>query len=329
MRCIDATYSHLLFDHLASRGIAAEKLLGKMPKAGSRIAEDRWKDMLEKGARAAQDSAFGLSVASQFSLRYLGAVGYLLLSSNNVMDALAKGQRYHVLISEMNPVKANIEGDHLVLCWPLEHGWSGQLWDELGLGTTLKLIQAINQKPVFPSSVEFVGPPPSNPGIYEQFFDCEVSFNQAMPKLVFPVKNLFSPIPKKDPYLHDILDNQAQQQLRKLALEDEEIGHYRKQLLQIITRNQPSLEGLAAENGISARSMQRRLRAHRISFQTLLDQTRHTLATNYLRESRLGLSDIAGLVGYTEQSSFSRAFVRWEGVSPGKYRRINHEKDND
>ncbi|KZX91857.1 hypothetical protein A3717_25940, partial [Alcanivorax sp. HI0013] len=250
-----------------------------------------------------------------------------LLSSNNVMDALAKGQRYHVLISEMNPVKAHIDADHLVLSWPLEHGWSGQLWDELGLGTTLKLIQAINQKPVFPSSVEFVGPAPANRALYEQFFGCDVLFDQAMPKLVFPVKNLFSPIPKTDPYLHDILDNQAQQQLRKLTLENEEIGLYRKQLLQILTREPPSLEKLAAENGISARSMQRRLRAQRISFQSLLDQTRHTLATNYLRESRLGLSDIAGMVGYTEQSSFTRAFARWEGMSPGKYRRQHHEDD--
>ena len=146
-----------------------------------------------------------------------------------------------------------------------------------------------------------------------------------MPKLVFPVRNLFSPIPKTDPYLHDILDNQAQQQLRKLTLENEEIGLYRKQLLQILTREPPSLEKLAAENGISARSMQRRLRGQRISFQSLLDQTRHTLATNYLRESRLGLSDIAGMVGYTEQSSFTRAFARWEGMSPGKYRRQHHE----
>ncbi len=327
MRCIDATYSHLLFDHLTSRGIAAENVLGKMPKAGSRIAEDRWKEMLEKGARTVRDSAFGLSVANHFSLRYLGPVGYLLLSSNNVMDALAKGQRYHVLISEMNPVKAHIDADHLVLSWPLEHGWSGQLWDELGLGTTLKLIQAINQKPVFPSSVEFVGPPPANRALYEQFFGCDALFDQAMPKLVFPVRNLFSPIPKTDPYLHDILDNQAQQQLRKLTLENEEIGLYRKQLLQILTREPPSLEKLAAENGISARSMQRRLRAQRISFQSLLDQTRHTLATNYLRESRLGLSDIAGMVGYTEQSSFTRAFARWEGMSPGKYRRQHHEGD--
>ncbi len=148
-----------------------------------------------------------------------------------------------------------------------------------------------------------------------------------MPKLVFPAKNLLAPIPRSDPHLHQILDRQAQQQLDALTGEGEDIDRYRSQLLRLIPHHQPTLATLAAENGTSTRSLQRRLRARGMSFQQLLDQTRCTLAERYLKESRLNLPDIAGILGYTEQSSFSRAFIRWRGIAPGQYRRRHRHQD--
>ncbi|QDZ29393.1 helix-turn-helix domain-containing protein [Noviherbaspirillum sp. UKPF54] len=52
----------------------------------------------------------------------------------------------------------------------------------------------------------------------------------------------------------------------------------------------------------------------------------HTLikdmARGYVEHARLSMFDIAMLLGYTEQSAFTRSFRRWAGKAPSQYRRV-------
>ena len=73
--------------------------------------------------------------------------------------------------------------------------------------------------------------------------------------------------------------------------------------------------------GYSARSYHRRLSEHGLSFQTLPEETRRELAEGLLRDDRYSLSEIAFLTGFSEQSSFTRAFKRWVGHTPASYRK--------
>jgi len=57
-----------------------------------------------------------------------------------------------------------------------------------------------------------------------------------------------------------------------------------------------------------------------VSYQTLLDSTRHELARQYLAERRHTLADVADLLGYVDSSNFFRACKRWFGVPPAQYR---------
>ncbi|HEX2530500.1 MAG TPA: helix-turn-helix transcriptional regulator [Burkholderiaceae bacterium] len=66
--------------------------------------------------------------------------------------------------------------------------------------------------------------------------------------------------------------------------------------------------------------MQRKLGEVGIGFQQVLDRTRHELATDYLKNDKLSLAEIAFLLGYREQSSFNHAFKEWTGFNPGAYR---------
>lgn len=317
---VDATYCQLLFDHVDHCGLDAQALLGTVPDASSRVSATRWQKLLSKAAGELDQPAFGLSVANRFSLKYLGALGYLLRTSDTVMEALTKAQRYHLLISEMNPLKVAIEGENIILSWPQIHGGCGQLWDEMGLGTVSRLINLLAQQSLPPSRVDFICAEPDELQLYQAFFGCEVRFGQAMPRMAYPIHYLAYPMPDPDPCLHELLDQQVRARFHTISQTDNQIAQYRKQVARMISHGSPTLENLACENRISVRSMQRRLEKNNISFQSLLDETRLTLAEHYLRDPRLSLSDVTGLVGYTEQSSFSRAFIRWRGVSPGRWR---------
>ena len=80
------------------------------------------------------------------------------------------------------------------------------------------------------------------------------------------------------------------------------------------------LPAVAAELGMSPRTLQRKLADAGSSFQELLDGARYELARDYLRQRELGLVDIAFLLGYQEQSAFTHAFREWSGVNPGAWR---------
>ena len=67
-------------------------------------------------------------------------------------------------------------------------------------------------------------------------------------------------------------------------------------------------------------TLQRRLQEESVSYQILLDSTRHELARQYLAEDRHTLTDVADLLGYVDSSNFFRACKRWLGVPPAQHR---------
>ena len=82
----------------------------------------------------------------------------------------------------------------------------------------------------------------------------------------------------------------------------------------------PVLEEIAGKMGLSSWSLQRRLREEGISFSALVDKVRCEMATHYLQQRQLPISEMALLLGYSEVSAFSRAFRRWFGISPRQWR---------
>lgn len=71
---------------------------------------------------------------------------------------------------------------------------------------------------------------------------------------------------------------------------------------------------------ISRRSLQRRLRGHGTSYARLLEDLRREMASELLADRRLAVYEIAFLLGYSEPSAFNRAFRRWTGSAPARYR---------
>jgi AraC-like DNA-binding protein len=102
------------------------------------------------------------------------------------------------------------------------------------------------------------------------------------------------------------------QELKRLIIYLAETGH-------------PSIERVAERLGASVRSLQRDLQLRGITYSDLVDCARYECAQALLCKSSSGISDISAMLGYTDPSSFSRAFMRWSGVSPRQYRRMKRQ----
>ena len=94
----------------------------------------------------------------------------------------------------------------------------------------------------------------------------------------------------------------------------------RGQVRQLLLAGEPPLETVAEQLGLAPWSLQRRLRDEGLSFSQLVDGVRRELATHYLGQPQLPISQLAPLLGYSEASAFSRAFRRWFGVGPRQWR---------
>src|SRR5262249_13615776 len=94
----------------------------------------------------------------------------------------------------------------------------------------------------------------------------------------------------------------------------------REVIIRRLPDGEPRRDQVADELHMSERTLQRRLEEEETSFVQLLDDTRRGLAAEYLGRLHLSLAQAAYLLGFADQSSFSRACKRWFEVSPGQYR---------
>ena len=91
-------------------------------------------------------------------------------------------------------------------------------------------------------------------------------------------------------------------------------------IIDMMKGQKPEIDFIARKLAVSPRNLQIRLREEGETYQHLLDQVRKEQALYFLENENLSISEISFLLGYSEQSVFSRAFKQWVGCTPGQYR---------
>ncbi|CAK9066364.1 HTH-type transcriptional regulator VqsM (Virulence and quorum sensing modulator protein), partial [Durusdinium trenchii] len=216
-----------------------------------------------------------------------------------------------------------ITGDYAEISWPVHGGASlGLLVDETAIAALVKFMQKLVPMAPNPTEVAFTSPAPQAPTVYEQFFGCPVLFDAPFVRVRFPANYLSIALPTANPALRQLLDRQAAALASALPGGDPFSIQVQQVILRLLPEARVSLADVAAALAMSARTLQRRLGARSLSFQSLLDRTREELARSYLLDPALSMVEITLLLGFAEQSSFNRAFRQWVGMSPGRWRRL-------
>ncbi len=149
---------------------------------------------------------------------------------------------------------------------------------------------------------------------YASYFGCPVAFAANQLSITVDsriLKQDIEPIVSKlANRIHDSVQFQSRDWINQVA----------KVLSYTLTNNTCNIRDVAAAMGYSQRTLQRKLQEQGTSFRALLDSVRFTLANHYLTESQYRLTDIALLLGYSNQSAFTRSYHRWSGVYPMEVR---------
>ncbi|QIZ77866.1 AraC family transcriptional regulator [Ferrimonas lipolytica] len=166
----------------------------------------------------------------------------------------------------------------------------------------------------------FTFAPQSNAQDYQLLFQCPIRFRQTDNCFWFKRNWLDRPLIQTAASWRGFLKT-APHQLVVMVNGDQSIGaRIRARFGRDFSRALPSLEQMAAIEGMSARTLRRHLANEGLSYSQLKSQCRHEASLDYLNCPELSIHDVATLVGFEDPSPFIRAFKQWTGTTPGDYR---------
>jgi len=149
----------------------------------------------------------------------------------------------------------------------------------------------------------------------EQFEDANVE--APFDGIVLNREDLKSPNPVDDQELYRFLLEYLDS--RVLRAGEDLSAAVRSLLLKLIPTGKFSVNVLADQLGMHRRTLQRRLNDAGLSYAELLDDCRSRMARRYLLSSNLPMSNLAHMLGYSDQSAFNHAFRRWHGMTPSQW----------
>ena len=166
----------------------------------------------------------------------------------------------------------------------------------------------------------------TSPFEYGEFLSKEmnITVNKGVQnEIIFSMKDLKKPFLTANNIMVEYLEPQLKQKLAEIENQISETftARVQKKLFQLIPSGQFSLENVAEEFGISGRTLQRNLSVENTSFNQMVKDIQKMMTFNYLEAKELSIDEIAYLVGYSETSSFYRAFKKWTGKTVSQYQK--------
>ena len=154
-------------------------------------------------------------------------------------------------------------------------------------------------------------------------FGCQVEVMEGN-ELVFKKSDLEKPFLTANNVMLDYLEPQLKERLAEAMTSESFTGIVQQKLYQAIPSGCFTIEDIAASLGISSRTLQRNLTAEGTKFNQELQNVQKILAFSYFKNPEMTTEDVSYLLGYSEVSSFSRAFKKWTGQTISEYRSLHH-----
>jgi len=313
----------------AAYGVEAERLYNAVKLDPSvlldpdnRIPFAQLVALYEKAAELTGDKNFGLHLGQIVNPTAFDVVGYCALNSPTLGESFARVARYHSIWTDGALFTLETSNDTSAIDYSYvdtsihEHRQDA----EFTLAIVSTLCRTIASPDFAPTAVEFQHEAPPDTSEHAKVFGCPVEFRAPSNKLIFASRFLSLPIAKADASLCALLDRHAEELLAKFPPRDSLIDQVRGIITGELRGGDPSLERVADQLSLTPRTLQRKLQDLGTSHNELLDQMRRQLAMRYLREPEMAICEVAYLLGFSESSSFHRAFKRWTGLTPKEFR---------
>jgi AraC-like DNA-binding protein len=278
--------------------------------------EELWKEMI----KLVNDPCVGLKAAILWHPSSEGALGYAWLASSSLRAAFERLIRYLRVITEGVECRTEEKNGEfsIIHCFNKEALDIAQITDA-HMGILVALCRINYGQNLNPVSISFTHPAPEQPGEYFAFFRCPVIFDAPDNRITLTQEVVDKQLPSSNPLIAQLNDKVMINYLAKLE-GDNIIERIKAIIIDQLPSGTVTDSSVAEALYMSKRTFHRRLQQEETTFRIILNELRQELADKYIKDSSLNLNEISFLLGFSEISSFSRAFKRWTGSSPSAYR---------
>ncbi|MDX2428815.1 MAG: AraC family transcriptional regulator [Xanthomonadales bacterium] len=305
---------------------AAEDIRPKLPIDPSmRMPYEKIDRIRAKAVKLCGDEAIGIRSASVYSASQLGALGYAWQVSMSLRNAFTRLERFIRVVNDKAVVLVENLDDIMVVTIRLDvpsENLSAR--DDSALAIITRMCTLVYGDSFRLQGVNFKHPAPRDFKPYFEFFACQLNFDQADNQLLIPLSIADDLLVGANPELA-LLNDQVV--TRRLALLDRNdiVARVQSALMEQLPNGQVSDDSVAFALHMSVRTMHRKLADANQNFRTLLVEMRRNLAEMYILDKSLTLTEISLLLGFSEPSSFSRAFKSWTGSAPSEIRQARSD----
>lgn len=276
--------------------------------------------LIELCADRSDNPLFGLQFGIYQGPRGLGLLLNAMHNASNLGDALQLLVRYFHIHSDGAEVRLERRAGSTWLLYEITDGEIASVRQtvELAMGVASRLMQELLGNNWKPQRLMLRHSAAADRRVYRSLLGVPPHFDSAVNAWVFDDLLLAAPLDSP----HDRCQKLVQSRIDELAqVTLQQLPTYVQKLLRNrLANGQATLSQVAEYMLISPRTLQRYLRAQGTGFQELQDKSRQAMAARYLCDSSISMTQMASLLGYSDLSAFSRAFSRWNGKSPQKWK---------
>lgn len=262
----------------------------------------------------------GLLIGRHTPLESLGVVADLVKCAPDVRNALRLLARYLTLSDGCGLLTLSEEAQLATYRYALyEPGVErAEVIYDIVLATTWNVMRTLCGSRWLPHEIQFMRSRPADIRPYRSFLRAPLRFDNEQSAVVFDRAWLDMPLRSADPQRLAALEAQAH------AIEAQSVGDLPAMVRRVLRRQllsgSTSMHDVAAELAMHRRTLDRKLKPHAISYQALGDEVRYEVARQLLSDTKLPMIAIAQSLQFANASAFTRAFRRWSGMPPTRWR---------
>ncbi|WP_286262722.1 AraC family transcriptional regulator [Thalassotalea atypica] len=271
------------------------------------------------------DELFGLHTAKYVQPGSYSVLGYISMNCESLGQAITKIQPFEKLVGDMGTTSFETLGEQVKISWHCqftEPQVKRHMIDNC-LASWLTFARYLVSQDSNPSALRLMRKRPSlsQQNEYQALFNCPIEYGQDENAIIFDKTLLSLPLNKGDQQLLSTLEDHAQSLILNLNRETSFPEQLSAMIEQSLKMGQFHQQDIANSLGISTKTLQRRLAAQGLNFQSILDETRLKVVKQYLANQVLPLNHVSDALGFKEPRSFYRWFNKLTQMTPGEYRK--------
>jgi len=287
----------------------------------ARIAEEELEQLMHAAANYTEDDHFGLHQGQIMEFADMGILGYVMLHSKTIVDALNAYHRYNVILCNAFNLEWEVEGDDVLIRLVHQHpGRMSRHCVEDMASSLYHLIGKLSNQRISLREILFTHDAPTDIQPYMSVLGKVPRFGEKENVLRMSKDVLNDSVMYSDPRLLKTFESIAQEtkdELTQGSVFSDQVVQWMKTC---VPSYFPTLQQTAESFGMSTRTLQNKLKVENTSYQDLSIRVRKELAMGYLRKREYSVGEIAYLLYFSEPSAFQSAFKKWTGLTPGQYR---------